>query len=84
MAKTIFSKPIGGDGAQVTVGTDDSGNLVLGVTYPIAKLEGPVDKAIDDLSAKVESALGAPAWLKAIVDPLDAAAKAEIGSLIGG
>lgn len=81
--KTIVSKPIGGDGATVTVGTDDSGNLVLGVTYPLKKLVGPVNTAIDDLTAKIESALGSPAWAKAILDPLDAAAKAELASLLG-
>lgn len=84
MAKVIFTKPLGGDGATITVGTDDNANLVLGVTYPLAKLTGPVDQAIDSMAAKIESALGNPAWLKAIIEPLDAAAKAEIGSLIGG
>lgn len=81
--KTIFSKPIGGDGATIAVGTDDSGNLTLGVTYPLAKITGPADTIIDELTTKLETALGAPAWLAAIVAPLDAAAKAEIASLIG-
>lgn len=83
MAKVIVSKPIGGDGATVTLSTDDSGNLVMGVTYPLAKLMGPIDGAIDKMAASIESALGAPSWMKAIIDPLDAAAKAELATLIG-
>lgn len=82
--KTIFSKPIGGDGGTIAIGTDDSGNLTLGVTYPLAKLTGPADQVLDALTAKIEAALGAPAWLKAILDPLDAAAKADLLALIGG
>ena len=84
MAKTLFSKPIGGDGATVTLGTDDNGNLVLGATYPLTKLEGPVDEAVDKLTQKIEDALGGAAWVKAIFDPLDAAAKAELHALLGG
>lgn len=84
MAKVLFSKAIGGDGATVAVGTDDSGNLTLGVTYPLAKIVGPVDDALDSIKGKVESALGSPAWLSPILDTLDASAKAEIGALIGG
>lgn len=83
MAKIIFSKPIGGDGATVAVGTDDSGNLTLGVTYPLAKITGPVDVALDAVKTKVESALGNPSWLAPILDTLDDSAKAEIASLIG-
>lgn len=81
--KSIVSKPIGGDGAMVTVALDDNQNLVLGVSYPLAKLVGPVDQAIDGLVAKVESALGNAGWAKAVLDPLDAAAKAELVSLLG-
>jgi hypothetical protein len=84
MAKVIFTKAIGGDGAAVTVGTDDNGNLVVGATYPLSKITGPIDQALDDLTAKIESALGNAGWAKAIFDPLDAAAKAEIEALING
>lgn len=82
--KTIINQPFGGDGATVSLGTDGNGNLTLSVNYPLAKLTAPLDTAIDNLVQKLESSLGGTMpWLSAVLDPLDAAAKAELSSLLG-
>lgn len=80
--KTIIQKTIGGDGATVALGTDDSGNLTLTVAYPIAKLMGPADTAIDDAVAKIEAALSTQPWVAAVLGPLDIAIKGELAALL--
>ncbi len=79
--KTILSQPIGGDGANATLSVD-GGNLVAGVSYPIAKLVTPINDVIDAAIDKVEAAIPGD-WDKAVLEPIREAAKAELVALLG-
>lgn len=74
--KVIVEEGIGGDGAKAGLYLD-GGDLALKVTYPVAKVLQPVNDVIDSVVAKIEAAIPGD-WDKAILDPIAAAAKAEL------
>jgi len=79
--KTIVSQPIGGDGAAASLVLDDNGNLVAGISYPIAKLLGPINDLIDKAINGTEAVIPGD-WDKAVLEPIRIAAKAELVALL--
>jgi hypothetical protein len=80
MSKTLISQPIGGDGAKAELKIE-SGNLVAEISYPLTKLLDPVNAIIDSAVSKIEALI--PGQLdNALLEPIKAAAKAELAALL--
>lgn len=76
--KTIIEKQIG----DVTVGLYiDDGKFVEKNSYPIAQAADPANKLVDSVVDGLEAKIPGD-WDKALLEPIRAAAKAEIASLL--
>lgn len=73
--KQLLSQPFGGDGGTITV-TSDGGNLNVVVSYPLAKLLGPVKADVVD---KLKTLLPGT-WEAPLIDAAWDAIVAAIGS----
>ena len=78
--KSLVKQDIGGDGASAELSLD-GGKLVLAVQYPVAKLAEPITKLIDKAIDAAEGAIPGD-WDKAVLEPIRAAAKAEVIKLL--
>lgn len=87
MAKDIVSatQPIGGDGATVSEKLSiDNGDLVADIQarYPLKKIIQPAYDVIDKIEAELLKVIPGDVWDKAILDPIFAGAKAQLGKLV--
>jgi len=82
--KIIVSQKVGGDGAVAVLAIDpDGGTINVELKYPVAKLVEPVNAVIDSAIDKIEGVIPGD-WDKALLEPIRAAAHAEIAALISG
>lgn len=82
MDKTIVDKAIGSGGLDVAVGVDGA-NLAVEIKFPLAKAVQPLNDIVDKAINAIEAAIPGD-WDKALLEPIRAAAKAEVLALIGG
>lgn len=80
MSKVLVEKEFGGDGAKAGLMVED-GALVVKVSYPLDKLLSPVNDVIDSAINKLEALIPGD-WDKAVLEPVRAAAKAELVKLL--
>ncbi len=74
--KVIVDKPVGGDGAEVILDVAE-GSLELKVTFPVAKIVGPIMKTLDPLREKLKALIPGD-WDSPFVDAAFTGLEAEI------
>lgn len=79
--KAIYESAVGGDGAKAGAYVDGS-DILLKVSYPIAKIIEPATKVADGLLDKLEALIPGD-WDKAIIEKLKLEYKEELIKLLG-
>jgi len=78
--KVVYEAPVGGDGGKAGLYIEGD-QVEMKVSYPLAKVLGPVNDVIDAAINKIEAAIPGD-WDKAVLEPIRIAAKAELVSLL--